>query len=53
MRYRRVLEEARGMVLIDKIEKEPRMNRNTEKCFSTKGDVNSSFLALVVLKSSS
>lgn len=27
MRYRRVLEEARGMVLIDKIEKEPRMNR--------------------------
>lgn len=51
MGYSKALEEAGTIVLIGKIEKEPRMSENTEKCCCTKEEVNSSFLALIVLKS--
>lgn len=51
MGYSKALQEAGAMVLIGKIEKEPRMSENTEKWCRTKGEVNSSFSALIVLKS--
>lgn len=51
MGYSKASQEAGAMVLIGKIEKEPRMSENTEKWCHTMGEVNSSFSALIVLKS--
>lgn len=50
MGHSKALEEAGVMVLTGRIEKEPRMSENTERCCRTKGEVNSSSLALMVLK---